>query len=442
MADALPQPPSVYRHIVLPLAALLLVSFIYVFEVGVVSSARRFQYIQADSGISDLLPRWMGLRLLIFERQSPYAATSEQRIAAAFNSPGYPLDRAERTQEFYYPIFITFLIYPLIYLPFNVAVWVWTLLLLLLTVINIYVWCGLLAWPTSVSGRLSVAVLALGFIGVTNGFFLHQISGILLPVLVLLYWALRRGYYFLAGSALALFAIKPQLAVLIVPALLLWAAIGWRVTDQRRRLLFGFAATMIVLEAGSEALLPGWLGGFIGQLRDYSDYNGGESLITALTGSNLASGLTALLLILLSAALWWTARHAAPADYSFLYALCFTLVASVLVIPTFALYNQAVLVLPAMLFWCSQLRSHWPVWQSWQRTVAIALFALLAWNWLAEAGFGLLYLSGLAPSLVHDYSYLAKQTVLFLPLLTVLVLLMIAPDAARLDNSKREATQV
>lgn len=427
MAAALPQ-ASLYRRVGLPLAALLLVALVYVFEVGIDNSARRFQRISTDHGISDLFPYWMGARLLIFERQSPYSAVSAQRLYDGYYDTGYPATSPLSAAQFYYPIFAVFLIYPFIALPFNLAVWIWTLLLLLLTAFSVYVWCGLIDWPASPSARLSVALLALGFIGVTNNFFLHQMSGILLPALVLLYWAMRRGYFFLAGSALALFAVKPQLAVLLVPALLFWAVCGWREADQRRRLLFGFVATMLVLEIGAEALLPGWIGGFLAQVRQYTDYTGGDTLITALTGSALASILITVLLVALCAALWWLVRHTAPADYRFRYALCFTLVATSLIIPTFALYNQTILVLPAMLFWCSQLPLRWPAWQSWQRTIVIVLFALLAWNWLAEAGFGLLYLSGLAPALVQEYSYLAKQTVLFLPLLTALALLMITPS--------------
>ena len=58
-----------------------------------------------------------------------------------------------------------------------------------------------------------------------------------------------------AGFALAWLTIKPQLTILVLPGVLLWAA-------RRRRwgVVVGFAATLAVLALASWLLIPGWLG--------------------------------------------------------------------------------------------------------------------------------------------------------------------------------------
>lgn len=424
MSHLLP-PRPVYRFWLL-LAALLIVALVYVFEVDVDVSARRFQQMTADGGRSDLYPYWLGGRILVFERQSPYSAAGLARISAGEYGANQPTDAANRA-EFYYPIFAILPLYPLIYLPFNLAAWLWSLLLLLLTAVSIYVWSGLIGWPQGRVERLSVAVLALGFIGVTNNFFLQQVSGLLLPALALFYWALRRGYYFLAGSAAAILAIKPQLALLLLPALIFWAAFGWRADARRVRLLLGLAATLLTFEIGAEMLLPGWLGGFLVAVRDYTANTGGDTLLVALGGSALLNVIVSAVLVGLAVLFWWQVRQSAPADYRFTHALCFSLAATYFIIPTYALYNMAVLILPGILLcFATAPRLHYV-----QQRVCLALLGLgLAFNYLAQVGLAGLYLLGAANLAVANKDLPALMEP-FLPILTILCLLAIAPPLLR-----------
>ncbi len=58
-----------------------------------------------------------------------------------------------------------------------------------------------------------------------------------------------------AGFALAWLTIKPQLTLLVLPGVLLWAA-----RRRRWRVVVGFAASLAALTLASWLLIPGWLG--------------------------------------------------------------------------------------------------------------------------------------------------------------------------------------
>jgi hypothetical protein len=80
-------------------------------------------------------------------------------------------------------------------------------------------------------------------------------------------WALRRGYDIAAGILLALTTIKPQMSILLVPALLLWG-----VGQRRWRFVGGFGAVMLFLLGISFVLLPSWLAEFLRQVTQYPSY--------------------------------------------------------------------------------------------------------------------------------------------------------------------------
>jgi hypothetical protein len=79
-------------------------------------------------------------------------------------------------------------------------------------------------------------------------------TSILVLFLVALSWKLlRRGNDRVAGAALALVTTKPQLAALLVAALLIWSA-----RQRRWGVLAGFAVTLAALAAIGAAIAPAW----------------------------------------------------------------------------------------------------------------------------------------------------------------------------------------
>jgi hypothetical protein len=84
---------------------------------------------------------------------------------------------------------------------------------------------------------------------------------------VMVLWALAKWHDRLAGTALALSTIKPQMGFLLVPFLLLW---GWR--TRRWAFIGWFALVWGGLMLLSFVLQPSWFGDWIEQLRNYPSY--------------------------------------------------------------------------------------------------------------------------------------------------------------------------
>ena len=99
-----------------------------------------------------------------------------------------------------------------------------------------------------------------------------------------------RGRFALSGIALALATIKPQMCILPIAWMLLWALHGWAT---RKNLVSGFGATMLFLVGAGEVLLPGWISDFLAQLRVYRQF-AGASMLELLYGRGVGLVLTAV----------------------------------------------------------------------------------------------------------------------------------------------------
>ena len=102
----------------------------------------------------------------------------------------------------------------------------------------------------------SVRALMLGQVGVVVYFF---------EVLAL--WALAHRRDGLAGVALALSTLKPQMGYLLIPFLLLWAF-----RARRWPVIVGFGAALALLMGASFLLQPSWLVDWLDQMRLYPQY--------------------------------------------------------------------------------------------------------------------------------------------------------------------------
>jgi hypothetical protein len=232
----------------------------------------------------------------------------------------------------------------------------------------------------------------------------------------------------LAGALLAVATIKPQVTALLVAGLALWVLGHWRA---RQGLAWGFLGTLAVLMGGAFLLLPGWLGDFRAALAAYQQYTNGHSLlwIWADVGlgrlfpagvepvtNALAAGLVALAL-----GVWWQARRAAAGTFPFARVLALTLAITLLIIPTWAPYNQPVL-LPAILLLVQTRAALWAGGRRWVRWAWVTAAAMIGWPWLAAAGL-LLALpvaaaagQGCCDSAVYRLDFLPLLTSLFTPL--------------------------
>ena len=138
---------------------------------------------------------------------------------------------------------------------------------------------------------------------------------------------------------------------------------GWRcgrsATGVGGKVLSGASqSTMAVLLAGSEYVLPGWISRFRDAVSAYREYTqGASSLLEVLTTPVIGKILVAAT-VLVVAAVGWRLRRVAHDSVAFSAMLALVLAATVVIVPSFAPYNQ-VLLLPAVFLIATSWRELW-----------------------------------------------------------------------------------
>ncbi len=348
--------------------------------------------------LSDLYPRWLGARELLLHQRNPYSDEVALEIQKGYygraldpSRPGDPKDR----QGFAYPVYVVFLLAPLVGFSFHSVQLFFYWLLIAITAATVPLWLRALGWrPPPVAIAIAIA-LTLGSVPAVQGIKLQQLSLLVAALLAASAACVASGYFLCGGAILALATIKPQLAWPMVLWFLVWAVSDWKT---RRRLVFGFAAIMAALLMAAQWVLPGWVKMFLGAIRQYHQYTHNESVLDQLVNWALGSyggQILAAIACVASVLLLRKLRRAAPGSVGFAGALAVVLTLTVLVVPMYAPYNQ-VLLLPGILFLAreqfpapdqtappEQSRSGGPL--SWAAGLA------LVWQWIASLGLSALW---------------------------------------------------
>jgi hypothetical protein len=353
--------------------------------------------------LSDLYPRWVGTRELLLHHRNPYADDVTREIQEGYygraldpNRPDDPKDR----EGFAYPVYVVFLLAPVIALPFRLVQAVFYWLLAVLIAASVWLWLRALRWRMPATGVVTCILIILGSFAAVQGIKLQQLSLVVAALLAAAVAAAVSGSLFLAGALLALSTIKPQLAWPLVVWLLVWAASDWRA---RRRLVLGFSLVMALLLAGSEVILPGWWRMFAGAIAQYHQYTQNQSVLEVILNvflgtaagnmiSRVAAQLLAALAVLACGWLLAKLRASQAGTVAFSGATALVLALTVLVVPMYAPYNQ-LLLLPAILvlvrdraFLKFRLPAH--------RVVCLLAILAVSWQWITSLSLTVIYLLG------------------------------------------------
>jgi hypothetical protein len=340
--------------------------------------------------LSDLYPRWLGARELLLHQRNPYGDDITIEIQKGYY--GRVLDTArpddpKDQQGFAYPVYVVFLLAPLVGLPFHEVQIFFHWLLVGLTAVSVWFWLRALRWRLPALAIALAVVLTLGSVPAVQGIKLQQLSLLVAALLAGSVACVASGFLFCGGVLLALATIKPQLAWPLVAWLLGWAASDWR---GRRRLVFGFGLVMALSLAGSEVILPGWWRMFARAVGQYHRYTQNQSVLDQLVPWAFSGKILAAVAVLACVFLLWKLRGK-PADAAeFGRATALVMALTVLVVPMYAPYNQ-VLLLPAILalvrdrtFFTSRSRA--------VRFGYVAGAFALAWQWIASLSLSAAYL--------------------------------------------------
>ena len=342
--------------------------------------------------LSDLYPRWLGARELLLHQRNPYGDDIAIEIQKGYY--GRVLDAARPNdpkdqQGFAYPVYVVFLLAPLIGLPFHEVQIFFHWLLVGLTAASVWLWLRALRWRLPPLAIAIAVVLMLGSVPAVQGIKLQQLSLLVAALLAGSAACVASGFLFCGGALLALATIKPQLAWPLVAWLLVWAVSDWRA---RRKLVFGFGLVMVLLLAGSEIILPGWWRMFVHAIGQYHRYTQNQSVLDQLVPWGFAGKILAAGAVLACAVFLWKLRRQRAEEVEFGGATALVMALTVLVVPMYAPYNQ-VLLLPAVLavvrdrtFFVARSRG-------FRLGYGMGGF-VLAWQWIASLGLSVVFLCG------------------------------------------------
>jgi hypothetical protein len=336
--------------------------------------------------LSDLYPRWLGARELLLHHRNPYGDDITREIQQGYYGraldPARPNDPKDQ-QGFAYPVYVVFLLAPVMDLPFDEVQRLFYWLLLGLTAASVWLWLRALRWRLPALAIATCIVFTLGCFPAVQGIKLEQLSLLVAALLAGAAACVASGFLFCGGVLLALATIKPQLAWPLIAWLAGWALYDWR---KRWRLLFGFGLVMALLLAAAEIILPGWWAMFFRALQQYHRYTQSQSVLL-IPGA--FSGIVTAIVVLTCVLLLWKLRSEPANADKFGAAISLVMALTVLIVPMYAPYNQ-VLLLPAILV----LARDRTLLTSRSRAIRFLYLTgvlALAWQWIASLGLSSVY---------------------------------------------------
>ncbi len=343
--------------------------------------------------LSDLYPRWLGARELLLHGRNPYSDDLTIEIEKGYYGRALDPARADDPKDrqgFAYPVYVVFVLAPLIGLPFHEVQIFFHWLLLVVTAGSVWLWLKALRWKLPWLAMAAAMALTLGSVPGVQGIKLQQLSLLVAGLLAAAAACIASGYLFCGGALLALATIKPQLAWLFVGWLLVWAVSDWRA---RRRLVFGFGLVMVVLLGGAEIVLPGWLRMFMAALGQYHRYTQNQSVLDQLVPWGFAGKILAAAAVIGCAFFLWRVRRKAGDAVEFGEAVALVMALTVLVVPMYAPYNQVLLV-PAILVLVRD-RAMFLSRSRVRRFAYLVGVLVVGWEWAASLSLSAIYLVGM-----------------------------------------------
>ena len=386
--------------------------------------------------LSDLYPRWLGTRELLLHHRDPYSPEVTREIQSGYY--GRPLDprrmddprfnEPKDQQGFAYPLHVIFLLAPTIGLPFPVVQAGFRWLLVILTLASVLLWLRVLRWRPSAATTAIIILLTLGSYAVVQGIKLQQLTLVVSALLAGCAAALVAGHFSLAGFLLALATIKPQLALPLAGWLTLWAVSDWR---RRQSFIWSFALSMAIFLAASEYILPGWMREFRDAVAAYRQYTGGAgSLLDVLTTPWLGKILAAVA-VLAVVVMGWKVRRASHDSAAFSSILALVLAVTLVIVPSFAPYNQ-VLLLPAVFLITISWKDLWSRGSLTRVACGLGLL-VVGWPWLASCGL-MLASRFVSPSSLQKAWTVPLYTSLGIPLVVLGLLSLCARDRSQTSS--------
>jgi hypothetical protein len=311
-------------------------------------------------------------------------------------------------QRFAYPVYVVFLLSPIVPMSFATAQTTVQVVLAMAVVSSALLWFSFLQPKRPAVTAWTTALLVAASPQIMQGLRLRQLALIVAFLIALATWLVFRNYLLLGGAVFALSTFKPQMVALPLSWFLLWS-----IGDLPKRWRFpaGFATMLVLLIGAGELILPGWHRDFLAGLAAYRRYGPFSSLLQLALGDTLGEAIAAVLVVGVLA--WgWSKRKQGVDSPEFAFILSTFFVVTSLAFPLMVPFNQVLLILPVLLI----VRD----WAKLPLAARVVFAVCVSWPWMVSLAL-LVYRPDLKS--LRLLPLLPSTLVFFLPFL-VSVLLM------------------
>jgi hypothetical protein len=379
-----------------------IVTILAVVIVLIALTIANFRFSEELPGGNDFLGRWMGARYWVQDGISPYdpqvGRASQQLIY------GRAVDReaGEDIQDFLYPFPAMIFFAPFGALPYTLARAIWMTILEIGLPILVLVGIAIADWKPRRGVLISLLLFSVLWYQGTRAIIIGQFAVIEALLMAGALLAVKRGRDPLAGILLGLSIAKPQMAVLLIPFVFLWAAYA------RRWLIIAWGVgTIAGLLAVSVLLVPDWPLMWLQQLIEHPTYTviGPPVEILADAFPSMSGVIAVALGGALALYLFWEwAKAVGKPDRWFQWTAALTIVITNLVAFRTATTNYVVL-LPALCLVFAVLADRWGT--KGDVVILLMMAFILVGTWA-------LFLATVEGNVEHPIMYLP------LPILTLL----------------------
>jgi len=353
-----------------------IVTILAVLIVLVALTIANYRFSEELPGGNDFLARWMGARYWVQEGISPYDA--EVSLATQELIYGRPADAevGEDSAHFVYPFPSMLFFAPFGALPYTLARAIWMTILEISLPLLALIGIAIADWKPRRAVLISLLLFSVLWYHGMRAVIVGQFAVIEALLMAGALLAIKRNGDALGGILLGLSIVKPQMAVLLIPFVFLWA--GWA---RRWTIVVWGVGTIGLLTAVSVLLLPDWPIMWMRQLLEYPTYTDLGPPVSILADA-LPSLSTVIALVLGGALIlylfWEWAKAMGKPDRWFQWTAALTIVITNLVAFRTATTNYVVL-LPVLCLIFSVLAERWG--RKGDFVILLAMAAILLGMW-------------------------------------------------------------
>ena len=286
-----------------------------------------YTYCHQNPGGNDFLVHWMGTRLLLKDGLSPYSDQTATQIQIF--AYGHPAQAGEHELRVAYPLYSVLLFIPFALIQdFATARAIWMTVLELSILSLTFLSIRAFQWKPNLVVLALIFLFSLVWYHAVRTIINGNAVGLVALVLLGAFLAIKNDMDEVGGFLLALTTIKPQLVVLVILFILIWA-----VNRRRWKLVSWFMGTMVILVAVAFLFVPDWILQNIREILRYPGYNppGTPGAVFSVwfpaMGNRLGWILSGILILLLLVE-WYLAVRRKPDFPGFFWTVYLTLVAS------------------------------------------------------------------------------------------------------------------